>query len=275
MENNTWNLIPQVFYDFLARVIPGAVLIVVTILVIFSPAAVADSMLNSPNSSKLLDAGPLILWLLGSYIIGFLLGQFWHITLGRLAKKKYSHIEIKCKKECLAEHNRLQKALLHPQLAISVNALPRTSVMQEHLRHIVPADVARLLKVRAECRLCQVLFLGFSALSVINMVYCVSQWDIARVILEVLLIIAITTCWYGGLRLHNFLTNGTIISWLIHAPWIKYLFRKLKLIKSIIVNLFLQLQLKKLISILLSLSLMDSVRYGLFTQTEDFAKQAG
>ena len=59
---NTWNLIPQVFYDFIARIVPGAFLILVTALVIFSPAVVADFILNSPGYDRLFSTGIFLLW---------------------------------------------------------------------------------------------------------------------------------------------------------------------------------------------------------------------
>jgi hypothetical protein len=159
-----WNLVPQVFHDFLARVIPGATLIAVTVIVVFGPAAAADFMMDSPKLNRLFGTGPLLLGVLVSYLLGFLSGQFWEMTIGRLTRRTDGEVEARCQRERLAEHNRLQKALKRPELSIDPGDLPRVFVMRDHLRRIVPGEASRLLEVRAERRMCQVLVLGFSVL---------------------------------------------------------------------------------------------------------------
>jgi hypothetical protein len=212
-----WNLIPQLFYDFLARIVPGATLILFSALVVFSPMIAANFILNSQDNSMIFAVGPLLLWILGSYLIGFILGQLWEITIGRFTKQAERQIEAECKQECLKEYNKFQKALGHPELDIEISKLPRAFIMRDHLRHVAPSDASRLLKVRAERRLCQVLILGFIFLGILNAVYILMQLKMDRVILEIFLIIMIIACWSRTLRLHKHFENGTIASWLIYA----------------------------------------------------------
>src|SRR5689334_931684 len=200
-----WNLIPQVFYDLLARVIPGAALITLTFIVLFGPKPFADFVLKSPEGDKLFSTSFLLLWGLGSYLTGFLLDRLWDMTLGRLASLRDTKTEAHCQQECLAEHNRVQKALKHPELDIVPGSLPRAFVMRDHLRQIAPEEVSRLNKVRAERRLCQVLLLGFFTLLVVNGVYLLIQLEVIRLVIEILLVVAIVACWGGERGLHRHL----------------------------------------------------------------------
>jgi hypothetical protein len=209
------NLIPQVFYDFLARIIPGAILIVVTTIIMVGPATAADFLLNSPNSDKLFSIGFILLWALGSYLIGFLLGNLWEMTLEQLTRSSERNIETKCKEKCLTEYNQTQNALKRPGLDIAPDNLPRISIMLDQIRHIKSEEASRLLKLRAERKLCQVLLLGFFILSIVNGMYLVMQLETARIVLEILLIGTIVTCWSGAQKLHRYLANGTTASWLV------------------------------------------------------------
>lgn len=209
-----WNLIPQVFYDLLARVVPGATLILLTLIILFSPVAFADFVLNFPDNDKLF----MELILLGgfsSYVVGFLLDWLWETTIGRFTRSGDSQTESKCKQECLAEHNRMREALKYSELDIASESLPRAFVMRDHLRKIAPEEASRLLKVRAERRLCQVLLMGFFTLGVVNGVYLWPQLEMARIALEVLLVFAVVACWGGAQSLHRQFVNGTTVSWLV------------------------------------------------------------
>jgi hypothetical protein len=208
-----WSLIPQVFYDFLARVVPGASLLAFAILVIFGPNNVS-SFINSPGSEKLFSAGFILVWVLASYLTGFLLGQLWELTFGQLTKQRMKDTEAKYQEQCLSEHNRVQKVLKHSELVIAPNDLPRTYNMRDQIRHIAPEEASRLLKVRGERRMCQVLFLGFFILIIVNGGYLIAQFETARIVLEVILIAASIVCWNGAQRLSILLVNGTTASWL-------------------------------------------------------------
>ena len=210
-----WNIIPQVFYDFLARLIPGAAIIAVTNITLQGRIASVDFALSSPGSDKLSATGLIFLWALGSYLMGFLLGQFWEMTLGRLTKRMNENIEKECQEKCLAGHNCTQRALGCPEVAIAPGNLPTIVVMRDHIRHVAPGEASRLLKIRAERRMCQVLLLGFFALSIVNGAYLVTRLEAARIVLEISLIVAMAPCWSGAQRLYRHLATGTTVSWLV------------------------------------------------------------
>jgi hypothetical protein len=45
-----WNLIPQLFYDFIARLIPGATLLMTSALVIIGPNNALTYLVNSQKN---------------------------------------------------------------------------------------------------------------------------------------------------------------------------------------------------------------------------------
>lgn len=208
-----WNLIPQVFYDLYARVIPGALLLASTILVFFEPEK-AINILFTPVEGKLFAVGFFLLWLLISYFCGFVINQLSELTIGVLTKKRDKVVEKNKQAKCLLEHNGLLRSLGQPVLTIKAEELPQAYRMREHIRHVAPDEAARLLKVRAEWRMCQVLFLGFILLMIPNTIFLIMQYGISRIILEIFLIILSIICWYASIRLHVLLINGTTISWL-------------------------------------------------------------
>ncbi len=212
-----WNFIPQVFYDFLARVVPGATVIVASACVFFGTGSIATRIFTPLEGSQLFTFGSLILWALTSYITGFVLGELWEVGIGRLERMTEQKIEDDCKQGCLTEHQRLRHALGVDPLPISAHDLPRNFVMREHLRHVAPADAARLLKVRAERRLCQVLILGLGGLAVFNVYFICTRFSWGTVWLEILLIFTVFSCATRNRRLFRHFVNGTCVAWLAQA----------------------------------------------------------
>jgi hypothetical protein len=207
-----WSLVPQVFYDFVARIVPGASLILVTILV-FSPTNILD-LINSQSSDKLLSAGFLVIWALASYLIGFLTGQLWELTFGQITRRLDKKVETKCQGEILSEHNRILGTLKQPLLAIASKDLPKAYIMRDQIRYVSPEEGSRLLKVQAERRACQTLFLGVLILSLIHAGTLIARFEISGLVIEIILVAVAAIFWIGAQRLHRLLVNGTTLSWL-------------------------------------------------------------
>jgi hypothetical protein len=89
--------------------------------------------------------------------------------------------------------------------------------MHDHLRLVAPAEIPRLLKVRAERRMAEVIGLGAVLGALANAVLVVQQFSYYRLFLEVILLLTVVGAWRSSeRRLENF-TNGTTIMWLMHA----------------------------------------------------------
>lgn len=211
-----WNLIPQLFYDFIARLIPGATLLMTSSLVILGPNNALTYLVNS-QKNRLFDFVPLLLWVLIAYLIGMIVGELWEISIGYFTKPLLKKNEENCKKQCLIEHNKFQKMCGCSELNIEARNFPAAYVMRDHLRSVAPSEAARLLKVRAEERLCHVLILGFFVLSIINIKYILDSLDMERIILEIILVVTIISCWSRAFRMRRHLITGTTVSWLFYS----------------------------------------------------------
>jgi len=214
-----WSFIPQLFYDFLARIVPGSVLMVLTAVIIFGPGDFDSCSLSSLEKVEQLTFVRVSIWVLEAYLIGFILGQVSEMTLRRLLKKKFKKIGKECKARCLKQHNRIAEALGRPTLRITADDLPQIHSMRNHLRHVNPADAARLLKLRAERRLCEVLIVGFSVLWPIDLILLLFETNAERVILIILLPVLTIILWKRVLRAHGNLVNGITIGWLFRIPY--------------------------------------------------------
>lgn len=210
-----WNLVPQLFYDFLARVVPGASLILIFALVIYSPTGVVNFLLAPGKGYTLFTFGPILILILISYLIGFILSQVWIITIGKLIEKRQRNLEVDCKKDCIEEYNKIQKIFGCNPKEINHTDMPKINNIRDYLRHIAPEEASRLLKVRAEERLCQVLILGLLILSLVHLWYLFTQFSSERLILEIILVLSIIPFWSRTLRMRKHYINGITISWLV------------------------------------------------------------
>lgn len=224
-DEKMWNFIPQLFYDFLARIVPGAILIFGSALVNFGPRRVAEYIVTPPEGSKLFGFGPVIIFVLVSYLIGLLFGQLWAGLIDPLTENGRRELRKECKRKCLTRFNDLLKAIGKPKLKIRANGLPKTFVMREHLRSIELSEVSRLLKVRAERRLCQVLILGLGYLAIINLGFIIIDNVYKRVgcelveawILEGALAFVIVVCLSRLGRSYKHYVRGTCFTWLVNT----------------------------------------------------------
>lgn len=211
-----WRLIPQTIYDLIGRIVPAAVVIFLIFLVLrlptFQELPGAISWLKENTNTAVVLFG-----IIAAYVVGVVLGQIYSVTLGKVFSGRDKVIEKKCLEKCLWEHNSVLKALGREPLQIDVGQLPRTFVMHDHLRLVAPTEIPRLLKVRAERRMSEVMVLGALASSVFNAVLLAVQFSSYRLVLEVILILSTLGAWRSAdRRLKNF-TNGTTIMWLMHA----------------------------------------------------------
>lgn len=194
-------------------------MVIVSYLVIVGPARAISNLTATAMYDRLFALGPALIFLLGSYLIGFIVGQLWITLFGKRAVVAEAEKEAsqECRDDCLAEHNRLQAALGLATLALKSTDLPRTFVMHDHLRLVAGAEAQRLLKLHSEKRLCHVIVFGFLVLGLVNLGYIFSQASADRLVLELLLIISVASCWQRTFRLEKQFVNGTCIAWLSHA----------------------------------------------------------
>ena len=89
-----WNLVPQVFYDAVARIMPGFVSIMAWYLVILGPNQAIYNLTEADQ--KMLGLGSFTWLVIFSYVLGFILKESWNLTFKKLKQKttvKQNHIE--------------------------------------------------------------------------------------------------------------------------------------------------------------------------------------
>lgn len=211
-----WQVIPQTVYDLIGRILPGSVVLLLAFLVIRLPS-LQDLPSVVARLNELATPATVTLAVIATYTVGVVLGQIYAVTLGKLLARRDKRIENKCREDCFSEHELTLQALGQKPQPIDQTRLPRTFVMHDHMRLVSPNETARLLKVRAERRMSEVIALG-SILSIIaNTCLLIRDSSIYRLVLEAILVLTAIGAWRAGVRrLKNF-TNGTTIMWLMHA----------------------------------------------------------
>ena len=214
------NLIPQIFFDIIARIIPGSLLIIGGIITALGPTKSMTGLLGLRENSALLSFWPIVAAITLSYALGFILSELQKITLGKIKKsaKPGGDESLNRKQKIIDRHRKVRKSLFGVDVPISASDLPPTYVMHDHLRQEPNTEAYRLLKLRAEERLCNVLALVLIMLAALNIiVLAIDQTDISfeRIILEIGYLLSAWLLLRRGETLGRYYNDGTLRSWLI------------------------------------------------------------
>jgi len=210
------SLIPQIFFDLIARIIPGSIFLILIYPSILGPQKAIEYLLS--NSDKV-NIWAFFLLIIFSYITGFILGQLSTLTLGKIREKSRKERNLKFIKSCVNENNNIRKCFNENELKIDHKKLPPTYVMHDHLRFYSPSEAYRLLKLRAESRLCEVLVLGFFISILLNIITWFLEPKILivdRLLFLLLMILGIFTLWIRGNTFEIFHISGTCRLWLFY-----------------------------------------------------------
>lgn len=210
-----WNWIPQVFYDLVARVVPGAVVLTLGAAVAAGPEELVAAFASGRLGTALGGFAGASLALMFSYVTGSVVGQLWTLTGEKLVANWENQAATAGREACLLEHNLAEIACGRPPISITGDQMPRVFVMQDHLRDGSEGEALRLLKLRAEERLCHVLVVGFALLSILNLTLV--EMTRSRWTLEGALILGIVACYSRAKRIYGYRINGTCIAWLIRC----------------------------------------------------------
>jgi hypothetical protein len=213
-----WNWIPQVFYDLVARVVPGAVVLTLGAAVTSGPEELVAALASGRIGTALGGFTGASLALIFSYVMGSVVGQLWVLTGEKFIASWENQTATASRAACLLEHNLSEVACGRPALPITEAQMPRVFVMQDHLRDGSEGEALRLLKLRAEERLCHVLVVGFALLFIVNgLILLFVEMAFSRWAIEVALILGIVACYSRAKRICGYRINGTCIAWLIRC----------------------------------------------------------
>jgi len=209
-----WSWIPQLFSNVIGQVAPGALLIIMTTIVLQSPLHALSLILDTQFRQGVFSVGGFVVFSLLSAMVGFVFGELWRFTLGKLTEKSEDTTESRVREYRLNEHNQLQNILGQSELAVDIKAMPETFVMHEQLRLVIPGEAARLVKLRAEKRLCHTLVLGSFMLLIVNAIILFRAPTFDRFVLEAFLLLIIIGSWARSLRLRKWWVSGIMVLWL-------------------------------------------------------------
>jgi hypothetical protein len=216
-----WNLIPQVFYDLLSRVIPGFVAILAWYLAALGPLEAIESALVelSNKDSQILNLWSSTIIFVLAYVLGFILEGLWALTFEKLRETAKSRAREKhWQVNSVDEYNTMRVCLNEPELKFESAKLPPSYTMLDQARLHLPSEIHRLLKLRGERRLCERIFLTCS-LSVANLAVFLliySNWrTFDRIAMLILAGIAAFCLWPLGKKFDKFFTMGICTTWLL------------------------------------------------------------
>ena len=210
------SLVPQIFYDLIARVVPGFVVILAWYTAVLGPDKAISTIINNRNVFEF--------WLFAllvtlSYVLSFILDELWSLTFYKINHNITENKKGEYIRSCVDDNNKIRECFGESNVEFKGGRLPSVYAMHDHLRLYSESEAYRLLKVRAEVRLCEGLFIGFLFLPIINVLFWFNDSKTFmpdRAALELLVIFAIFTFWKGRNQFEKFYTIGTCRSWLFY-----------------------------------------------------------
>ncbi|HEX6901248.1 MAG TPA: hypothetical protein VF789_16100 [Thermoanaerobaculia bacterium] len=157
-----WEVIPEVFFDVVARVVPGSVLLLAALLVSEGPAEGGRELIKYLSGATF---GTGLVFVLFAYFIALILKQIWDLIELRLQKKKGTNdpdplYKIYCDIKAKDQPGRVE--------------LPDTRIVISCISRSLPDEGLRLLKIQAEKNLCEVMLAGLPVLLLFGV------WQLAR-----------------------------------------------------------------------------------------------
>jgi hypothetical protein len=184
-----------------------------TLIVLWGPLQSWDNLFKPGFQTAIFSIGPIFLWLTFAYFVGLILGQ-----LCQMLKKVNVFVENEKEylKECVEKFYPSHPIYYKNGILLSAEDFPPIYVMHDYLRIVSSQDAVRILKLRSEERLCQVVVVGFAVLALVNPFSMTSIFHSERLFLEIFILFSIVSCWYRAKRTGEHYIDGTCISWIYH-----------------------------------------------------------
>lgn len=205
--------IPQLFYDILARYLPG-VLFMGAFVYLLPEANTWRTTVFDTILSKNPTSGQILLLIGAPYLMGILLSELWEQVITKGFLKKYRDTtRITRLSEAYERYDHVFGHEDSPLLNPPDDKGPLTHMMQIDLKQVADEESIRLLRLRSDCRLCNVLSAGAAILIA---TYAISyNKDIQIPIMSVLVLILLLSVrrWW---RLEIFIADASAVAWLHH-----------------------------------------------------------
>lgn len=210
-----WGWLPQVYHDILARIIPGAAVILGAVYLRDGPyrgVGYVFRVICEQEHSWVCRIG---IGLLGAYLVGLVVGEIGELVAGRLLEHRDLETGSSAARECLDEHNRAAEVTGRAPLEVLPDELPTVDLMSEELSVVDRYAGARLTALRAERRMCLVLALSLFILAVANVFLYTADMVPKRLLVEGILILGILVLWRRSSRLHLRVVKQACHAWLM------------------------------------------------------------
>ncbi len=161
------NVIPQIFYDLIARIIPAiCILAFACLTIILFNKELESSVISFLGSKDFNISNYLNLWsTLGIVVFSYLVSLILKIPSEWLSERKFFRTIFFIKQETIdSERYFLEKEVIKTKF----KDIPEPWKLLSIVRVKLPSEGYRLLKMLAEIRLCEMVFLGLITFSLIN-----------------------------------------------------------------------------------------------------------
>jgi hypothetical protein len=201
-------LIPQVFYDFIGRLVPGLALIGTACLLWHRDlAAPLAALAGLVASSSLLALGAL---LLAAYVASILLEGLWALTLASVVEPLHAPRQREAREHALRDF-----AVLDPGFEREGFELPGVPMLYDVVRCKNPVVGANVVKLRAESQLYRTLLLGWLLLDLGLVVDLLLRgWTPVRLAAVVALALA------AGCTFRLYLERQGRLVWSLYNHWL-------------------------------------------------------
>lgn len=163
------NLVPQIFYDIIARVIPGSTILILTGLTISGPQT-AYLELQKLASNQTINLWTVTAFVMIAYVFGYILNEFWRLTIDKLTKKRRGRLHKENTEKAIEQLNKRRRLMKEKEIKIDYDDLPKDFIMHDDIRVAEDLEGYRLLKLRAENRLCSYMCTGLLVLLIVNVI---------------------------------------------------------------------------------------------------------
>ena len=219
------NVVPQVFYDIIARLIPGIMVLTISLFINYGSDRVFGLIGNLVGKREDLfhvSFSLIGLTLVASYTISIVLMGIWSLFLRLFKIGKWNTVFLKTEQKKWKDINDNCRS----NIGIRVDCMPARisedegtafslSFVYDYVRLHAPDVGSRLVKIRAEIHMCTVLLTGFMFLTVWNSINLFKMFSLESLIIETLLILSIFGLFYFMKDLEERFMTGLCNYWFI------------------------------------------------------------
>jgi hypothetical protein len=154
----SWAVVPEIFFDLLARVVPGSAILLAALVVILGPEEGVEALVEHAAGASL---GSISAFVLAAYLTAVVLKQVWELFESRFGRRAEGSNRDKIYEIYCGVRGKDQLA--------RADYLPDDRIILSCIRRSLPDDGLRLLKIQAEKNLCETLLPGLASLLLLDL----------------------------------------------------------------------------------------------------------